>query len=239
MGHALGENVFLLDLTTTDGPRELGPRSITFRAPAWSPDGGKMAYVDRLLQGGNALFVADSDGKNSQTIADAGERTAFLWSPTRDRIALGDTDDPSDPYFKALKVVELESGATRTLTNESALSFFWSPDGERIAYVAHDPLARRLSWKVASPEQGRPRKLVDFLPSDELFTMLIFFDQYAYSNSLWSPDSSHLVFTGQVLPVGAGRNGASSGSHVYVMDVDNSSALRVIAKGSLAFWSWN
>jgi hypothetical protein len=37
--------------------------------------------------------------------------------------------------------------------------------------------------------------------------MLTFFDQYAYSNSLWSPDSRYLVLTGQLTPANDADNG--------------------------------
>ena len=61
--------------------------------------------------------------------------------------------------------------------------------------------------------------------------MLAFFDQYAYSNSLWSPDSQSLVFAGQVASDDVDR--------IFVMEVDEPSTIQAIAEGSLAFWSWN
>jgi dipeptidyl aminopeptidase/acylaminoacyl peptidase len=138
--------------------------------------------------------------------------------------------------------VDLESGAIRTLTSEQVVSFFWSPDGEKIAYVAFYPATQRMSWKVLDPERGQPRKLVDFLPTQDLFLMLAFFDQYAYSNSLWSPDSQYLVFTGRLTSEtegsGEGDNTADE-DWVYVIDVDDPSGLQAIAEGYLAFWSWN
>ena len=238
----VGDAVLLLDFTTPAGPKELGPRSTAFRAPAWSPVSGQMAYIDQTSRGDNALFVADQDGRDGQPVVDVGEGTAFLWSPTGNSIALLDTDVPSDPNYRALRMVDLESGAIRTLTSEQVVAFFWSPDGEKIAYVAFDPVAQRLSWKVLVIEQGQPRKLVDFLPSQDLFLMLAFFDQYSYSNSLWSPDSKYLVFTGRLTSENEGSsegNDTADEDLVYVIDVDDPSGLEAIAEGSLAFWSWN
>ena len=231
----VGDSVLLLDLTTPAGPIRLDPSSIGFRTPAWSPVSGQMAYIDRAPQGRDALYVADHDGKNQQPVADVGDSTAFLWSPTGNSIAFLDTDVPTSPFYNALRVVDLESGAVRTLTSEQVVSFFWSPDGEKIAYVAFDPLALGMSWKVLDPKQGQPRKLVDFLPSQELFLLLSYFDQYAYSNSLWSPESQYLVFAGRLVP----EVGMSDGDQVFVMDVNYPSALQAIAEGSIAFWSWN
>ena len=223
-------------MDTADGLRELGARATVFKAPAWSPSGDRMAYAGQAPQGGNALFVADSGGENSYPVADVGERTAFLWSPIRDQIAFLDTADPFDLYYQELKVVNLESGTVRTLIHDRVLAFFWSPDGEKIAYVAFDPFFRDLSWKIVDVGQAQARTLVAFVPSPQLFSLLVYFDQYAYSNSLWSPDSRYLVFTGQVA---AGRNGGTDESQIYVIDVENSSMPKVIAQGPLAFWSWN
>jgi TolB protein len=238
----VGDAVLLLDFTTPAGPKEVGSRSTAFRAPAWSPVSGQMAYIDQTAQGGNALFVADQDGRDGRPVVDVGEGTAFLWSPAGNSIALLDTDVPSDPDYRALRMVDLESGAIRTLTSEQVVAFFWSPNGEKIAYVAFDPLAQRLSWKVLDLEQGQPRKLVDFIPTQDMFLMLAFFDQYAYSNSLWSPDSQYLVFTGRLRSETEGSsesNDTAVEDRVYVVDVDDPSGLQAIAEGSLAFWSWN
>ena len=236
--HVAGD-LLLLDFTDSEGPIQLGNDSIAFRAPAFSPESGSLAYIDRSKQGGNVLVVADADGANGREVVDVGEDSAFLWSPTQNRIALIDSGDPSNRYFDGLKVVDLENGMERTVTTESVVSFFWSPNGERIAYVAFDPTARRLSWNVVNPDQGPPQKLVDFIPSEDLSLLLAFFDQYAYSNSVWSPDSRHLVFTGQLVPTGTGSNGGMSGDQVYILDVDGSSVPRAIAEGTTAFWSWS
>ena len=235
----VGQDMLLSDVTTFEQPRDLGARSPVFRAPAWSPGGAKMAYIDDDPEGGNALFVADVDGQNGRPIAPVGDSVAFLWSPSRDWIALVETDGASYPVYKGLKVVELEDGTVRTLTDEGVLSFFWSPDGGTIAYVAFDPSAGHLTWKVVDPEGGQPRKLADFTPTNELLTMMTFFDQYAYSNSLWSPDSRHLVFSGQLVSAGDDSGNSLDGFQVYVIDIDSPGSPKAIAEGSVAFWSWN
>ena len=68
-----------------------------------------------------------------------------------------------------------------------------------------------------------------------------FFDQYAYSHSLWSPDSKALVFSG-VLDTGtvtASYSGLPGHiePHIIVVGVDPNPSARFIADGILAFWS--
>ena len=233
-----GEELFVFDLTDPDGLHELGDGFSGFRTPAWSPGGGRMAYI-RQTDDGVALFQAQADGQNPQAVTNVGDDTAFLWSPTQDRIALATSHDTSIPFYEGLKLVELGSGVERTLTEERVAAFFWSPNGERIAYVSVEPESSTMSWRVMDPDTGQSRKLANFRPSSETFIHLFFFDQYAYSHSVWSPDSQSLVFAGSLAADDDVEVEDSAGGQVYVMDVDNPEGIEAIAEGFLAFWSWN
>jgi hypothetical protein len=70
--------------------------------------------------------------------------------------------------------------------------------------------------------------------------MLSFFDQYAYSHSPWSPDSTRLVVAGTQAAPFERRNGHTpTGARVFVIDAVGDVSPREIAEGILAFWSWN
>ena len=68
--------------------------------------------------------MTDHDGQNNQFIANVGEATTFLWSPTGNSIAILDTNVPTNTYYEGLRLVDLEDGSTKTLTDEQVLSFF-------------------------------------------------------------------------------------------------------------------
>jgi hypothetical protein len=96
------------------------------------------------------------------------------------------------------------------------------------------------TWKVAPPSGGPAQQLFRFQPSGEMLAMLTFFDQFAYSHSPWSPDSSHLVVAGNPEPTYSRRNGqTSTGSRIYLVPVDATTPPREIASGNLAVWSWS
>ena len=235
----VSEGLFILDLDTAQGPRLLTPRSITFRAPAWALGDTAISYIARASHGFNVLVLADPGGGNAREVVDVGERSAFLWSPGGDRVAIADAVDPTSLYFESLRIVDPVSGDSLLLAEERILAFLWSPDATKIAYVAFDPSGNRLSWKIADPATGDVRKLADFLPSNDLFVYLLFFDQYAYSNSLWSPDSRQLTMSGQVFLTPDDGNGVAPGDRVYVLDTEGIEAPTAIAAGSLASWSWD
>ena len=229
-----------------------------FRVPAYSPAGSsggpRLAYATRNEDGG-LLMVANSgalERKQAQPVLDVGAFSAFLWSPDGTRLAIADRVDPGGPTFQRLRVVsaketgpEADEGRQAdpqvdTIAAEDLLAFYWSPDGQRLAWVALNPEQRLFQWRVSSSDGADPKDLFRFQPSGEFFTLLSFFDQYAYSHSPWSPDSSQLVVAGSPEQAFERRNGHTpTGSRIFVLDVAGGDPPLEIAAGTLAFWSQN
>ena len=229
-------------------PRMLGTASEGFRPPALSRDATKTIYVAKG-EHGDALYVADiehatQEGSGTQppgarSVLDVGPFSALLRSPTRDEVAISDSTDAAAGYYARLTLVSSDGTSQKTLANEPLLAFFWAPDGEKIVYVAFDPEQLSFTWKYVTRSGGAPVELVEFSPSAESLTMFSFFDQYAYSNSIWSPDSSQIVFSGTTGASDPSRNGATpEGDKVYVLDVREGSGPREIATSRFAVWSW-
>ena len=180
---------------------------------------------------------------NPTKVADVGGFSAFLWSPTGDELAVADQSRANSPAFERLQIVSVGSGNVTIVTEESLLAFYWSPDGRRMAWVGLDTEERTFEWKVASltPNGAEDsRSLFSFHPSREVLTMLSFFDQYSYSHSPWSPDSTRLVVSGtQAVPFERRNGNTPTGARVFVLDATGNVPPQEIAEGTLAFWSWN
>ena len=220
------------------GPQPVGLGSLGFRAPVLSRDGSKMAYVAEE-DGEQFLSVSDAQPQlpNAERLLKVGSVSAFLRSPTRDEVAVADAT--TGPLYERVSLVALDGTAARALVTEPLLAFFWSPDGEKIAYFNYDPAARSFTLKYVDRTEGTPVTLAEFLPSPEFLTMITFFDQYAYSNSIWSPDSTKIVFSGAIGPGAPRRNGSTpDGNKAYVVDVREGSLTREIATSRFAVWSW-
>jgi TolB protein len=145
--------------------------------------------------------------------------------------------------------MDAATGEVRVLSDEPIIAFFWSPDGRYLAALSvarngegdinaqagkeragklglqqNLPRLRLLVYNVAA-EEGR--LLFSFVPTFTFATQFLpFFDQYALSHRLWSPDSSALV-----LPmVENGRN------QIFIINIVTGQK-RFLADGSMPFWS--
>ncbi len=157
-------------------PAEKGePRNLTRspgandRAPSWSPDGRRIAY---LSDGGGeyALYVVDQAGSKEPrriVLGGAGFYGDPRWSPDARRIALVDAS-------MTLYVVDVESGKATKVASEEVynpiptLVSAWSPDSKWLAYTlnAHGlirtvyvySVAEGKSWPVSDglTEMGEP-----------------------------------------------------------------------------------
>lgn len=227
--------------------------AVGFRAPAISPAGNLVAYA--AGQGDvHGVFIRPASAAaprlpvpTSHLITETRGMTAFAWAPDRPVLAVSEAA-PGSPVFQRLSLYPIDGSPPSLILHEPHLAFFWSPKGDRIAWIGVDPATRQMELSVSPTPidpgagawyNGDARRLFRFSPTGEFFTWLSFFDQYAYSHSLWSPDGSALVITGSQGPESARRNGsAPAGGQVYVIDADTGEA-RPIASGNMAVWSWN
>jgi Tol biopolymer transport system component len=179
---ASGFNRKLTQLTFGEGVEEWA---------AWSPDGGRLAYVGEV-DGVRQLFV--------RTLATGGERRLSTqpkdeiqpaWSPDGRRLAFvrarapGGKLEPNDinGWYEErgdVWTVELATGRETRLV-ENAFNPAYSPDGARLAFDASFAGARRI-W-IADSSGRNPRQVT----SDSS-------EAVVHTGPRWSPDGSRLVF---------------------------------------------
>ena len=236
-----GADLMLAGTPFEQEPTTLLSSASPFRVPAISPDGLRFAYIS-VDQDGAFLAVAPIDSPlDGSNLLEVGALSAFAWSPDGTEIAVADQSDGRTPVYQRLLVVSATDGSqVRTIGDEAFLAFFWSPEGDGLAWVALDLDSRSFEWIVADKSGDLIKRLFKFQPSNDSLTMLSFFDQYAYSNSPWSPDGTRLVVAGTPEGVARPSNGQSaSRDRVFILDAAGDSPPLDIARGTVAFWSWN
>ncbi len=114
------------------GRRTLTRNSADDDAPAWSPDGRRLALV-RVLPGGNSeVFVAGSGGTGVRRLTrHAGEDEDPAWSPDGRRLVFARRSGQG----VGLAVMSATGGPARMLARGGFSGGpSWSPDGRRIAF---------------------------------------------------------------------------------------------------------
>ena len=233
-----GQKHFLVDATSYPEPEELPFDSASYRAPAWSPEGENVIVARQDFSGRDVLSLADSHVETSRSIGVITGQTSFLWSPTGDLVAVTQTTDQNQLEYEGIVLVNRDGVPEKTLTTNSLMTFFWSPDGQKIIYATPPDSQDLIKWMLLDVSTGAESELVEFIPSNEFFVMMAFFDQYAYSHSFWSPDGRSFVFAGNLAGSGASALTLQANPKIYVMDVEDGS-VEMLAEGPFATWSFN
>jgi TolB protein len=222
-----------------------------FRSPAFSADGTRLAFaVPNSQTGKEDIYLQDNTGKDAGKLDAGGKGVSFNWSPADSRLAFSYMIDGSQGLYKGISLAEIDPKATtaqalkatQPVTDEIA-AFFWSPDGKKIAYVTLNDSGDLLAWKVYDLASGKSSVLTEWYPSETWLQLINFFDQYAQTNSIWSPDSKSLVFAGlskeDVSALKQSNSEDDVAPIVYILPVEGANAGKPqpVAYGNLAFWS--
>ena len=220
----------------------------TFQAPAWSPDGTHILMTQVNDQKKNEIIATDGQGKLEKPIGTYDLNTAFAWSSQSDRVAyIEGKEQIAAGVLGALHVVDVNTGKDLFQDDDNVIAFFWSPDGEKIAYFipktesdsssgtngqnSSDTQAQQilLQLKVLDVKSGKSKDLFIFQPTDQFLAILPYFDQYHQSATIWSPDNYNMV-----LPVISTAGNPS----LAIVPANGQLEPRIMAQGYLAFWSW-
>ena len=205
------------------------------QAVDWSPVDNRLLTAVQNTRGLTDLVIIE-EAERKILLSDVEDILAFEWSPDAENVAV------LDRVTGDLRVVNVSTGQQFPVPAQLVLAFFWSPDSTRLAYLALSnsgnggsarPVMQQtptLRWFVYDFAAGQNLVLSGFIPTQEMVYYLSFFDQFARSHRLWSPDSRYLVY-GEVLTSGA--------QVVSLVDVQNPASAPVpIGDGSIGVFSW-
>ena len=233
--------------------QRIGAGSIAYRAPQWSPNGDRYLYVD-LVDGERILVLGEVD-KEPILLGPADESTAFRWSPSGDRI--GVMGGRFGAFFDAFTVLTPDGKPTGVTASGQFFGFWWAPDGEHVV-IASDGLAFGpkiesvliqnqnddgvIGWAVVNTETGRTRVIGGVLPTNELIVMLTFFDQFAQTMQIWSPDSRFFLVPGALRGLDEFTENQYEEVNpevatVWRMDATGDLPPLAIGEGTIASWS--
>jgi len=161
--------------TSTGEQRNLAKKCFWGNPVVWSADGSEIAVVSRSGDKKTLLAVSLKTGKTRSLMEDS----PWLedWSPDG-KLILG-RGNPKEPGVGSAVIVNLESKEQTVLAKEGDSPRF-SPNADCLIYVAKE--ANRSILHLRKVDGTSHVKYTDF-PGD-------------ISRPIWSPDGSHIVFTG-------------------------------------------
>jgi TolB protein len=211
----------------------------TFQTAAWSPVDDRLLYgIPNSEQTTN--LVVNQNGSVQTIAAGLSGAVAFAWSPDGTLIAYRTrTQRGLDPVI----VINARTGRVISSGGQDVFAFWWSPDSRKLAFlsvlrpgdaamVSREPVQNapnvRVRWVVMDANSGALTSFEPFVPNYELAYFANYFDQFAVSHAIWSPDSRYIVYSEAI--------GADS-NQVTVLDTATSETFK-LADGRAGVWSW-
>lgn len=166
--------------------------------PAWSPDGGRIAYTRRFGVNHSDVYVMNADGSGNVNLTVTGHVDAFpSWHPNGELLVFASSRTSSG--YVEIHTMDAEGGGVTQITDvQGAYAPAWSPDGKTIAF--------------SSGLGGSVFDIFTCNPDGSGLTNLTRTPTHDEDEPSWSPDSRQIAY--DRLAAGGGRR------EVWAMNAD-------------------
>lgn len=216
--------------------------------PGWSPVDDRLLVAVRGSTRAQSNLAVITHDEINVLVEELNGLVSFEWSPDGTKVAYRTA---AQREYGPLYVLDATTGEVLSRSpGAGVIAFFWSPDSEQIAYVtlATPPGSFNanaatsgvlaavmqpdlgLAWSVLHVSSGTTDRFGGFFPTDAMGYLLTYFDQFAQSHRIWSPDSRHLIYSEM------GR----SGPVISLLDTSRPDSVPFSVKeGLIGIWSYN
>ena len=163
---------------------------------------------------------------------------ALGFRPGSGELTIAVSRAPESGVFDSLLLRDPRSNVQRRLWRGPFVAFWWSPPGDRLAVVVPTQSGDgRYQLHIAGPEGDVLASAEPIVPSQDLRTVLSFFDQYGLSHRLWAPDGSAFLLAGRLVSDGVASSfGDPPGDAVFYWNALRGAPLERVGGGMAAFF---
>jgi len=247
-----GENARLGLLQANGQIEDIAPPG-AFQAPGVSANGRYWAYAEDMGDSNSWLVITNTETGEQWTERHPAV-AAMSWSPAADQLAFTTGLQDNQSFWGPLRMFDTDTGDITLLSDNVVIGFFWSPNGRYLATINTGDINQDFGVNVANNkkqnhisqaksasqmnphqfnlaiidiETGEETQIMSFIPTRIFISQFLpFFDQYALSHNIWSPNSDAIV-----LPMRE-----EDESRVNVIRIDGSELID-LGQGDMAFWS--
>lgn len=230
-----GQTLEIYDAETRQVIQTLPDTQGLQQAVDWSPVDNRLLTTVINARGLSDLVIIRENGREV-LLENLQDIVAYEWSPNGENVAV------LNRTTGELTTVNVSSKQVFTVPGQLVIGFFWSPDATKLAYLSLTdtrgsgdarPAGQQtaLRWYVYDFTTNTNTAFSTFSPSSDMVYYLSFFDQFARSHRLWSPDSRYLVY---------GEAFVNGQQVVNLLDVQTPGSVPVqIGEGTIGIFSWN
>ena len=189
-------------------------------APAWSPDGTKIAFDTPRNGGESEIYLMNADGSSQAGFSPPAFGIDAAWSPDGKKIAYW------QDYVGIIYVMNADGSNQKPLTNGAAFDLepSWSPDGSKIVFSSYRDGQTEIY--VMDPDGSNQTRLTnDVVNYDE--------------EPVWSPDGSRIAFTKYLGCIDFGVGIFCEGAQIMLMQADGSNLTYLTGGNDLAWSSFS
>lgn len=194
-----GDHLMSVDLESGE-QSALSTNAMGFRAAAISSDDELTVFAEAHDQG-TALLCHRRTPSGAVEAARFDGGVALAFRPGTHELAIAVTTGSEAGVFSDLYLLDMDrAGKPRRLVHGPLLAYWWAPAGDRLAVLVPAYTGDgRYQLRFHGPDGRFLRAMEPLTLSPDMRTVVSFFDQFALSHPLWSPDGRRFAFGGRML----------------------------------------
>lgn len=191
-----GLSLHAVDAVRGEVLRVISEEAAGFRVAALDVDGSAVFAVAE--SGALRLLESRIESGPAAQLGTFGGGVAMAFQPGGPALAVGVTRAPQTGTFDELWLVHRSTGERTLISRGPYVAYWWSPDGQRLALMVPAQTGdgrHYIRLITTSGEQVAATEAV--VPSQDFRLAAGFFDQYAQSHPVWTPDGGQFLIAGR------------------------------------------